>query len=75
MRQEYQGCDRDESELRMEITKLKQRERKMLQNEKVIQNQLSFSEHERYKLEIKAAEATHQSRINAKLLAETSGES
>ncbi|KNZ60248.1 uncharacterized protein VP01_1589g3 [Puccinia sorghi] len=69
MRQEYQRCDCDERKLWMEIKKLKQRERKMLQDARMIQNQLSFSKHERYKLEIQAAEATHHSCINVKLRA------
>ncbi|KNZ56776.1 uncharacterized protein VP01_2321g6 [Puccinia sorghi] len=69
MQQEYQRCDRDERKLWMEIKKLKQQEQKMLQDERMIQNQLSFSKHERYKLEIQAAEATHQSCINVKLRA------
>ncbi|WAQ91743.1 hypothetical protein PtA15_15A134 [Puccinia triticina] len=81
LRQECERTEHDESELWVENTrlkedlkKMKQQERKMLQEEKLIQNQLSFSEQERYSLELEVAKATDECCTKAKLLDETSEE-
>ncbi|KAA1115607.1 hypothetical protein PGTUg99_011226 [Puccinia graminis f. sp. tritici] len=79
--QERERGDLDEGKLLAENKKLKEdvkelehSKQKLLQVEQVLQNQLSYSEDKRYKLEAKVAEATDECCVEAKLLRKTSEE-
>ncbi|WAQ85217.1 hypothetical protein PtA15_5A791 [Puccinia triticina] len=77
IRQEHERRDRDENDLWMEneklkddLKKLKQKERKMLKTEKVVQGQLMYSEEERYRLEGELNQANDKCHFQQKQLVE-----
>ncbi|KAA1095239.1 hypothetical protein PGT21_036790 [Puccinia graminis f. sp. tritici] len=79
MRQEQERSNLDEGDLWAENTKLqndlnklKQKERKMLQADNLVQKQLLYSEEQRYQLEAKLAAATDDCHSKTKLLDESS---
>jgi hypothetical protein len=82
MRQEQERSNLDEGDLWAEnmklqddLNKLKQKERKMLQADNLVQKQLLYSEEQRYQLEAKLAAATDDCHSKTKLLDESSSES
>ncbi|KAA1121506.1 hypothetical protein PGTUg99_030078 [Puccinia graminis f. sp. tritici] len=79
MRQEQERSNLDEgnlwaenTKLQNDLNKLKQKERKMLQADNLVQKQLLYSEEQRYQLEAKLAAATDDCHSKTKLLDESS---